>query len=574
MINPYVSIVSGTYNRLNHLKKMIDSVRKSVGLGIPYEIVIVDGGSTDGSLEWLRKQEDIVLIEQKELLGAVKAFNAGFKIAKGKYVVIANDDIEFLYESIQKSIAFMDDNPTCGIGCFHQNRYSQEYTIGLMHAVKDGQQTSTYYGQVCIVPKWIGDKVGWWGTKYHTYAGDNELSCNVLELGYQILPLEFCCINDHIVNDQLRIKNNVLDKDIGRHKDSETWVKKWTKNGLIGPTLGKSIQIKNPLKPMQRIVYAPLYEEIDFPAQLKTKFGLRKALAEKYLVSEVNYRRNIDNLYYTLLMFSPHICLIQYHDPKLLTYDFMMKAKDEFKNTLFFSWNGDYSEAMLHSKAYIQVAKLFDIASFVAADIAQDYIVQGIEYRYWQIGYEEYESLPDSKIEQDKYDIIFMGNCYHKVRQTMGELLRLRKEWKVGLFGKWPSHIRSNGITQYNFIGGDLLYRSSKIAIGDNLYPNAIGYISNRIFQSLHAGAFLLQQKFNGMEELLGLEDMKHLVIWEDLDDLIEKIKDWLPKNSERRQIAAEGKRFVDINHSFKVRVEEFEKIISDFKNGTSQKFQ
>ena len=66
--SPYVSIVTGTYNRIDSLKRMVKSVRSSVGLGIPYELVIVEGGSTDGSLEWLRKQPDVVLIEQGKSL--------------------------------------------------------------------------------------------------------------------------------------------------------------------------------------------------------------------------------------------------------------------------------------------------------------------------------------------------------------------------------------------------------------------------------------------------------------------------------------------------------------------------
>ena len=99
-----ISVVSGTYNRLKYLTQMVASVRLSVGVGIPYEIIIVDGGSTDGTIQWCRMQDDIVLIEQGKLLGAVKAFNAGFAIARGKYTIPANDDILFVNESIRCAI--------------------------------------------------------------------------------------------------------------------------------------------------------------------------------------------------------------------------------------------------------------------------------------------------------------------------------------------------------------------------------------------------------------------------------------------------------------------------------------
>lgn len=70
-----ISAVTGTYNRLALLQKMVTSVRQSVG-GLLYEIILVDGGSTDGTLEWCRQQSDVMLIEQGKLLGAVEAFNA------------------------------------------------------------------------------------------------------------------------------------------------------------------------------------------------------------------------------------------------------------------------------------------------------------------------------------------------------------------------------------------------------------------------------------------------------------------------------------------------------------------
>lgn len=565
MENPYVSIVTGTYNRLESLKRFLTSVRKSVGIGIPYEIILVDGGSTDGTVEWLTGQNDVVLIAQGKLLGACKAFNSGFKAAKGKYVIIANDDIEFRYESIQNSIAFMDDNLDVGIGCFPQNRLSADYTVSKMPAVKDGKKVWVHYGQVCIIPKWLGDRVGWWGD-YNTYGGDNELSCNVLELGYKVVPMESCCINDYMIKDELRSVNNLNTDQTGRIPDSVKWINKWTRNGMIGPILKNRPVIPNPNKREKRIVYAPIYEGRQFQNQYRTKFGLRKALAEKFLVSEVDYRADPDELYYTLSMFNPDYALIQYHDPKLLTYDMMMKYRDEFKSTKFISWNGDYSEKMLLSNSYLQVAKLFDICTFVTLNYEREYANLGIDYRYWQIGFEEYPTVSEKDIMKDKYDIIFLGNCYSKERSSLGEMLRFHKEWNTKLYGSWPSHIGSDGNTMYDFAAGEILYRSSKIAVGDNQFPNSIGYVSNRLFQALHSGAFFLQQKVVGMEELLGFQDGIHLVIWNDLADLENKLYYWLDpeRSSERNKIAKEGKRYTDIHHSFRSRVSELEVMLSD----------
>ena len=105
-----VSIVSGTYNRIAWLQKMVASVRSSIGkdhYGLNYEVVLTDGGSIDGTQRWCDEQSDIRLIQHTELLGAVKAFNDGAFAATGQYVIMANDDIEFLDDSIFRAWLYM-----------------------------------------------------------------------------------------------------------------------------------------------------------------------------------------------------------------------------------------------------------------------------------------------------------------------------------------------------------------------------------------------------------------------------------------------------------------------------------
>ena len=116
-----LSIVTATYNRRASLMKMVNSARSSLRSDVPYEIVVVDGSSTDGSQEWCHKESDIVLI-QGDLHGAVPNFNAGFLAAKGRYVCMANDDIEFVGDSLQLALDFMPNHPRVGAACIPQLR--------------------------------------------------------------------------------------------------------------------------------------------------------------------------------------------------------------------------------------------------------------------------------------------------------------------------------------------------------------------------------------------------------------------------------------------------------------------
>jgi len=86
------SIVILTYNKLNYTKKCIESIRKYT-FKESYEIIVVDNASTDGTIEWLKTQSDIITIFNKENLGFPKGCNQGIKIAKGDEVLLLNNDV-------------------------------------------------------------------------------------------------------------------------------------------------------------------------------------------------------------------------------------------------------------------------------------------------------------------------------------------------------------------------------------------------------------------------------------------------------------------------------------------------
>lgn len=558
MIN--LSIVTGTYNRLKLLQRMVNSVRTSVGKGLNYEIVVVDGGSKDGTIQWCRGESDIRLIEQGKLLGAVKAFNEGAYSSKGKYVILANDDITFLEDAILRSYAFMETNLEAGIGCFYQDRYKKNWHVDRMGAIgPDGEPSGMYYGQVCIVPKWLGDKVGWWGDYLHTYGGDNELSSNIAELGYRVVPIECACIHDDAHDDELR-RINHPNKKGEIHPDSLAFREKWGR----GPKLG-AVKVRVAPEGRKRLLYAPIYEPGN-KLQKNTKWGLLEALKKYYDVQEIDYREGhspfykgltcLDDIYYVAQAFKPDIFLIQAHDANYFTIEIMQFLKEQFPDAVFISWNGDYIRNNLFDPNYQHLMKLFDLATFCTADIFPLYRELGVNIDYWQIGYEEYKELP--LLDSDKrYDAIFQGNEYSEQRTYLGHILREMKDVNIGIFGFWKS-LKPDGASYYDYSLQDKLYRCSKICISDQQHAQSIGYVSNRLFHALRSGSFVLQQYIPEMERYIHLREGEHVITWKTADELPELIRYWLPREKERREIAEAGKKVVMHEHNFDKRVEEF----------------
>src|SRR5260221_661687 len=89
-----VSFTFGSYRRISFLQKTIDSCRDQ-SIGLSYEIVVV--GVTDDieTLDYLRAQSDVVLIEHGELLGANRAHHDAAQAAQGEFCVLCNDDVKW-----------------------------------------------------------------------------------------------------------------------------------------------------------------------------------------------------------------------------------------------------------------------------------------------------------------------------------------------------------------------------------------------------------------------------------------------------------------------------------------------
>ncbi len=85
------SIVIVTYNEIGFTRQCLDSIRLLTDE--PYEIIVVDNGSTDGTVEYLRAMGDVRLIENDSNRGFPAAANQGMAVAAGKQVLLLNNDV-------------------------------------------------------------------------------------------------------------------------------------------------------------------------------------------------------------------------------------------------------------------------------------------------------------------------------------------------------------------------------------------------------------------------------------------------------------------------------------------------
>ncbi len=112
-----ISVVTPVFNSVRWIDLGLRSVRYALQ-GREYEHIIVDGGSTDGTLEYLKQQKDIRLISGPDK-GMYDALNKGMAIARGRIVGHLNADeqydragLDHALQKLQKSGADAVFGPT------------------------------------------------------------------------------------------------------------------------------------------------------------------------------------------------------------------------------------------------------------------------------------------------------------------------------------------------------------------------------------------------------------------------------------------------------------------------------
>lgn len=547
-----ISIVTGTFNRRESLARMVDSVRRNIPTGIPYEIVITDGGSTDSTQIWCKQQPDVRLIEHGALLGAIKAFDDGAKAATGDYVILANDDIEFPLGSIMPALVYLEDDRHLNVGAiaFMDNRpapgYGDGFKVQMMQVQYGSAIKDVPYAQVGMFRRELGNRCDWWGSDdpafaSHTYGGDNYLSARIYEHGYTIATIDACRITDHVHPDNLRERNYEIEQ-----RNPGAYYKRFP----TPPVFGSAGTPKSSPAERLRVLYLNLHE----PGFGKYKRGLRNALQGAGLCWEWDYLNDPGSLIDMVRQFQPHLLLAQMHSPNDVPLYRIAEARAECPGMVVANWNGDVYEDKLTSPEMLAYLKHIDLQLVVNADVLPVYQQHGIRAAYWQVGFEpvDYERLPKVLA----HDVVFLANCYSESRRELGQMLRSIDRVDVGLYGRgWQW---GNGDSTYQFALSAALCKNAKICVGDNQYGKR-GFVSNRVFETLAAGGFLLHQTVPGLDELTGLQDGVHYVAWTDTDDLMSKVRYWLkPSNEARRQkIVETGRAFVQMHHSFQSRVKQ-----------------
>ena len=104
-----ISVVIPTYNRIALVERAIDSVlMQSIK---PFDIIVVDDGSDDGTSEMIQKKYRSIKLVQQQNSGVSAARNNGIKHAKGDWIALLDSDDEWTEKKLENQVNRLIKNP-------------------------------------------------------------------------------------------------------------------------------------------------------------------------------------------------------------------------------------------------------------------------------------------------------------------------------------------------------------------------------------------------------------------------------------------------------------------------------
>jgi hypothetical protein len=206
-----VSVVVVTWNAAGHIEQCLESVSG-------YETVVVDNGSTDGTVALVRERFPSVTVVEQENVGMGGGNNAGMHVAGGRYWLLLNSDAWVEDGAIEALAAFADAHPRAAVvgprlsnpdGSLQRSvrgdptlwRLATEYLFlrklgprtDLFNAFYGGgfaydlpREVESLFGAALLVRREAAEEVGFFDKAFFMFSEETDWLCRFRKAGWQV----------------------------------------------------------------------------------------------------------------------------------------------------------------------------------------------------------------------------------------------------------------------------------------------------------------------------------------------------------------------------------------------------
>ena len=121
MTVPRVSVLIVSWNTRTLTLACLDALPAAAG-EVPFESIVVDNASVDGSGEALAARTDVDLVRNAENRGFAEAVNQAYRRSRGALVLLLNSDVTFAPGQLARLVGFLDRTPrAAGVAPLYRN---------------------------------------------------------------------------------------------------------------------------------------------------------------------------------------------------------------------------------------------------------------------------------------------------------------------------------------------------------------------------------------------------------------------------------------------------------------------
>ena len=165
-----LSIIIPVYNKSKLINRCLDSIFKQTTIH-SYEVVLVDDGSTDDSVELIkaRTESNIILYEQQNA-GPSVARNKGVELSHGKYCAYLDADDYWEDGFIEKTVSFLEEHDDC-----------VAVNVAQRHLTLSGEHVAPACYSEYSKPFVLDDFFSFWATNMHVCTGSVVIRSEVIK---------------------------------------------------------------------------------------------------------------------------------------------------------------------------------------------------------------------------------------------------------------------------------------------------------------------------------------------------------------------------------------------------------
>lgn len=182
MSSPTVSIIIVSWNTREILRDCLRTVYEQTR-NVPFEVIVVDNASMDGSADMVRTAfPQVLLLVNGANRGFAAANNQGLETAQGRYVLLLNSDTLVLDGAIDKMVSFAEAHPEAAVtACRVLNAdRTWQHTCFLYPSALNLLLSALYLNRLFPRSRFCGrERMTWWDGQ-ETRAVDAVTGCFVL----------------------------------------------------------------------------------------------------------------------------------------------------------------------------------------------------------------------------------------------------------------------------------------------------------------------------------------------------------------------------------------------------------